>query len=87
LSGKLYKKNGGMNMYVGRDLSELSMTPKTEWKDSELEYFHHSLQQITGYLNIEGNSMQKEIIKEIESRGGLHRSEADWGHGTRPTYD
>ncbi len=76
-----------MNMYVGRDLSELSMTPKTEWKDSELEYFHHSFQQITGYLNVEGNSMQKEIIKEIESRGGLHRSEADWGHGTRPTYD
>lgn len=82
-----YKENGGMNMYVGRDLSELSMTPKTEWKDSELEYFHHSLQQITGYLSVEGNSIQKEIIKEIEARGGLHRSEADWGHGTRPTYD
>jgi hypothetical protein len=60
-------------MYDGRDLVELSMTPKTEWNDSELEYFHHSLQQITGYLNVEGNTIQKEIIKEIESRGGLHK--------------
>lgn len=64
-------------MYDGRDLAELSMTPKTGWKDSELEYFHHSLQQITGYLNVEGNTIQKEIIKEIESRGGLHKHKAD----------
>ncbi|WP_088043500.1 hypothetical protein [Bacillus sp. EAC] len=74
-------------MYVGRDLAELSMTSKTEWKDSELEYFHHSFQQITGYLNVEGNMIQKEIIKEIESRGGLQRNEADWNHGTRQTFD
>jgi hypothetical protein len=64
-------------MYNGRDLSELSMTPKTKWEDIELEHFHHSFQQITGYLNIEGNTMQKEIIKEIESRGGIHNQLAE----------
>lgn len=60
-------------MYEGRDLMELAMIPKNEWKSDELEHFHHSLQQITGYLNVEGNTIQKEIIKEIETRGGLHK--------------
>lgn len=57
-------------MYNGRDMTELSMIPKTDWNKDELEYFHHSLQQITPYLNSEGHTIQVEIIKEIERRGG-----------------
>jgi hypothetical protein len=76
-----------VTMYVGRDMTELSMIPKNEWKNSELAFFHHSLQQIMPYLNAEGATIQREIIKEIEERGGLHREEADWTHGTRVSYD
>ncbi|WP_449539082.1 hypothetical protein [Ferdinandcohnia sp. Marseille-Q9671] len=74
-------------MYVGRDMTHLSMLPKSEWKESELAFFHHSFQQIVPYLNAEGQSLHREIIQEIESRGGFHRTEADYTHGTRLSYD
>lgn len=74
-------------MYVGRDMTELSMIPKTEWKDSELAYFHHSFQQIAPYLNAEGQTIHREIIEEIEARGGLRKSEATYTQRTRPSYD
>lgn len=73
-------------MYVGRDLPELTMTPKTDWRDSELAFFHENMKQLAAYLNAEGVSMHSQIIKEIERRGGLHR-DADWTHGTRVYYD
>ncbi len=66
-------ENGGGNMYVGRDMTELTMVSKSEWKEDELAYFHHSLQQILPYLNAEGQSIYKEIVIEIESRGGLQK--------------
>jgi hypothetical protein len=74
-------------MYVGRDMTELSMTPKNEWRKDELAFFHHSLQQMMSYLNAEGQTIYKEIVKEIEARGGLERQEADWTHGTKISYD
>jgi hypothetical protein len=74
-------------MYVGRDMTELSMLPKKEWENSELSYFHHSLQQMVPYLNQEGQAIHREIVEEIENRGGLHRNEADYTHGTGVTYD
>ena len=74
-------------MYVGRDMTELSMLPKNEWKKSELAFFHHSLQQIVPYLNVEGQSIHREIVEEIERRGGLKRGEADYTHGTMVSYD
>lgn len=74
-------------MYVGRDMTELSMISKTDWNDSELAYFHHSLQQITPYLNAEGHTIQTEIIKEIERRGGNERHEATYTSGTKISYD
>ncbi|WP_153125397.1 hypothetical protein [Peribacillus tepidiphilus] len=74
-------------MYVGRDMTELSMTPKNQWKDSELSFFHHSLQQMVPYLNVEGQTIHKEIVKEIQKRGGLKRNEADYTHGTQVSYD
>ncbi|UII56646.1 hypothetical protein LS684_03945 [Cytobacillus spongiae] len=74
-------------MYVGRDMTELSMMSKTEWKNSELAFFHHSLQQVVPYLNAEGQAIHREIVKEIENRGGLKRQEADWTHGTEVSYD
>ncbi len=74
-------------MYVGRDMTELTMMSKTDWKDSELSFFHKSFQQIVPYLNSEGQTIHKEIVKEIEARGGMIRTEADWTHGTRIQYD
>jgi hypothetical protein len=74
-------------MYVGRDMTELSMIPKSEWKDSELAFFHHSFQQIAPYLNAEGQTIHREIIEEIEARGGLKKSEATYTQGTRQSYD
>ncbi|PFQ47091.1 hypothetical protein COK05_10885 [Bacillus cereus] len=79
--------NGGENMYIGRDMTELTMVSKNEWKEDELAYFHHSLQQILPYLNAEGQSIYKEIVVQIESRGGLQEGEASWTHGTKISYD
>lgn len=58
-------------MYIGRDMTELSMMSKSDWDESELAFFHHSLQQIAPYLNIEGQTIHREIVKEIENRGGI----------------
>ncbi|SDN32198.1 hypothetical protein SAMN04488137_4092 [Fictibacillus solisalsi] len=74
-------------MYVGRDMSELDMMNKKDWKDSELAYFHQSFQQITPYLNEEGVTIHREIIKEIEARGGLKSGEASYERGTAPKVD
>lgn len=74
-------------MYVGRDMTDLSMISKSDWKDSELSFFHHSLQQMVPYLNTEGQVIHKEIVEEIMRRGGLSRGEADYTHGTRISYD
>ncbi|KON89697.1 hypothetical protein AF332_24740 [Sporosarcina globispora] len=74
-------------MFVGRDMTELSMMSKSEWKDSELAFYHHSFQQIMPYLNAEGQTIHREIIEEIENRGGLKRQEADYTHGTRVSYE
>jgi hypothetical protein len=60
-------------MYNGRDMTELSMMSIYDWEDHELAYFHHSLQQMTPYLNSEGQTIHREIIEEIESRGGLKK--------------
>ncbi|PEQ09956.1 hypothetical protein CN585_01220 [Bacillus toyonensis] len=78
---------GGGTMYIGRDMTELTMISKNEWKEDELAYFHHSLQQILPYLNVEGQSIYKEIVVEIESRGGLQEGDASWTHGTKISYD
>jgi len=74
-------------MYVGRDMTELSIIPKSEWEKSELAFFHHSLQQMAPYLNSEGVSIHCAIIEEIENRGGLGRDGADYTHGTKMVYD
>ncbi|MGJ7918935.1 hypothetical protein [Neobacillus sp. LXY-4] len=74
-------------MYVGRDMTELLMMSKTDWRDSELAYFHHSFQQVVPYLNVEGQALHRDIIKEIERRGGLKRHDADYTHGTEVIYD
>jgi hypothetical protein len=58
-------------MYEGRDMTELTMMAKSNWNDKELAYFHHALQQMTPYLNSEGQSIHRQIVEEIESRGGL----------------
>lgn len=74
-------------MYVGRDMTELSMMSKHDWTEKELAYFHNSLQQIAPYLNSEGVTIHREIIKEIVNRGGVSHSEASYETGTRIHYD
>jgi hypothetical protein len=74
-------------MYVGRDMTELSMIPKNQWEKSELAFFHHSLQQMVPYLNAEGQTIHREIVEEIEHRGGLTRDDANYTHGTKTVYD
>jgi len=76
-----------MYMYVGRDMTELSMISKKDWSKEELAFFHHSLQQMVPYLNVEGQTIHREIVEEITSRGGLKRNEADYTHGTRVHYE
>lgn len=66
-----------MILYTGRDMTDLSMMPKSEWNRSELAFFHHSLQQMTPYLNSEGLMIHREIIEEIEKRGGLQNISGD----------
>ncbi|WP_216830518.1 cytosolic protein [Alkalihalobacterium elongatum] len=73
-------------MYVGRDMTELSMMSKKDWSDKELAYFHKNLQQMTPYLNSEGVTIHREIIREIEDRGGF-KQEADYEHGSQIHYD
>lgn len=53
-------------------MTELAMIPKSEWTGEELAFYHHSFQQIVPYLNAEGKSIHKEIVEEIENRGGLN---------------
>ena len=48
-------------MYDGRDMTELSMMSKTDWEESELNFYHHSFQQILPYLNAEGQSIYREV--------------------------
>jgi hypothetical protein len=55
-------------MYEGRDMTELSMMSKADWKESELTFYHHSFQQILPYLNAEGQSIYREILEEIYNR-------------------
>jgi hypothetical protein len=55
-------------MYDGRDMTELSMMSKTDWDTNELEFFHHSFQQILPYLNTEGQSLYREVLEEIYNR-------------------
>lgn len=74
-------------MYIGRDLTALQMISKREWKDSELAFFHHVFQQVTPYLNTEGQTLHREMIEEIEARGGLQRNEATYTNGTRVFYE
>lgn len=74
-------------MYVGRDMTELTMMSIEEWKDSELAHFHHSFQQIMPYLNQEGQTIYQEIMKEMQNRGGFKRQEATYTSGTQIVHD
>jgi hypothetical protein len=60
-------------VYDGRDLTELEGISPHMWTDEELAFFHHGMQQLSAYLNIQGNSRHKQILKEIERRGGLQK--------------
>ncbi|MDL4841873.1 hypothetical protein [Aquibacillus rhizosphaerae] len=60
-------------MYNVRDMTELLMMGKDDWKSEELTHFHNSLTQIVPYLNQEGTTILREINQEITNRGGLNK--------------
>lgn len=64
-------------MYNVRDMTQLSIMPKSKWSKEELAYFHHTLQQIMSYLNAEGQTIHREITEEIMRRGGLKRNDLE----------
>ncbi|ELK48812.1 cytosolic protein [Halobacillus sp. ACCC02827] len=74
-------------MYVGRDLSALTMESKQEWQDKELGYFHYALSQSAPYLNAEGVTLLREINNEIKRRGLKGSKEATWTNGTHTVID
>lgn len=74
-------------MYIGRDMTELTMTKKDDWREDELVYFQHALSQMVPYLNSEGTTILREINQEIQNRGGFQRKEATWTSGTKPIVD
>lgn len=74
-------------MYIGRDLSQLTMESKQDWQERELGYFHYALSQSAPYLNSEGITMLREINNEIKRRGGLTKREATWTNGTHMVID
>ncbi|HEY4550964.1 MAG TPA: hypothetical protein VIG98_11905 [Bacillus sp. (in: firmicutes)] len=55
-------------MYDGRDMTELSMMSKTDWEENELNFYHHSFQQILPYLNAEGQTLYREVLEEKYNR-------------------
>lgn len=65
-------------MYNVRDMTELSMMSIADWHDNELAFFHHSMQQIAPYLNSEGQTIHREIIEEMENRGGRKNMNATY---------
>lgn len=74
-------------MYVGRDMTELTMISKKDWTNEELAYFHHNLQQVVPYLNSEGVTIHREIVKEIMTREPMNHQDASYEHGSRVHYE
>lgn len=74
-------------MYIGRELSELTMTPIDHWQLNELTYFHHAMSELAAYLNVEGVSLHSKIIHELESRGPIGGDSGGWDHSSTVIYD
>ncbi|WP_126425352.1 hypothetical protein [Brevibacillus marinus] len=73
-------------MYIGREFSELAMTPVDQWELNELLYFHHAMSELAAYLNAEGVSIHSKIIHELESRGPIG-DRGGWDHSSVPVFD
>ena len=39
----IFEKKGRLNLYIGRDMTELSMMSKSDWQNNELNFFHQLL--------------------------------------------
>ncbi|HBZ80697.1 MULTISPECIES: hypothetical protein [Brevibacillus] len=74
-------------MYIGRDLSELTMVPLSQWEINELLYFHDTFSQLAAYLSAEGASLHVKVIRELESRGPVGGDSGAWDHASKPIYD
>jgi len=74
-------------VYIGRELSELTMTPVKQWELNELLYFHHAMSEMAAYLNAEGVSLHSKVIHELEARGPIGGDRGGWDHSSMPVYD
>ncbi|QRG68513.1 hypothetical protein [Brevibacillus choshinensis] len=74
-------------MYIGRELSELTMLPLDRWELNELMYHHHIFSQLAAYLSTEGASLHVKVIRELESRGPVGGDKGGWDHSSAPIYD
>lgn len=74
-------------MYIGRDLSELTMVPLAQWELNELLHYHDLFSQLAPYLSAEGASLHVKVIRELESRGPVGGDSGGWDHASKPIYD
>lgn len=74
-------------MYIGRDLSELTMMSMKDWETTELLYFHHVCSQLAPYLSAEGASLHTKMIRELEDRGPVGGDSGGWDHSSAPIFD
>ncbi|WCK55345.1 hypothetical protein PP175_05050 [Aneurinibacillus sp. Ricciae_BoGa-3] len=74
-------------MYIGRKLDTLETVPLQDWSMNELLYHHDLMSNAVHYLNAEGVSFHGNIIKEIETRGGVPHDRGGWDHSSRVIYD
>lgn len=66
---------GGISMYVGRDLLELAMIETENWSDHELHFFHEQMTHLASYLNEDGVGIHQRVIHEMISRNQLQMTE------------
>ena len=74
-------------MYVDRTIPELENVPTNQWNMKELAYHFQTLNQMQNFLNEEGKKIHNMIQREIESRGGLPKSEGAWDHSSEIIFD
>lgn len=74
-------------MYVGRSLAQLKQVAYENWTIEELAYHRNTMRALPGCLNQQGEDLLREVDTEIQSRGGLPRSEGAYDHPTGVIYD
>ncbi|MFC0215591.1 hypothetical protein ACFFK0_24655 [Paenibacillus chartarius] len=62
----------GMNTDAKRrNLHDLAAMNTSDWSADELRYHHHTMSELSPWLNAQGTHIHAQIIQEIERRGGV----------------